>query len=102
MYKDWVQSDYRVHLSGEIENNNDCQTQWIILVVITARRYNTPSGRVRCRFVYTLTTELTGFRQRRWSAERFILFQTLMLQSALHVTSFGKIRWRIDCRLDAW
>ena len=41
-------------------------------------------------------------RDRRWNLERFIVFQTVILQRARHVTASQAIRRRIEKRLDAW
>ena len=43
-----------------------------------------------------------GGWERSWDAERFILFQIVILQRACHVTEFQVIRCRIRKRLDAW
>ena len=60
-----------------------------------------PSGRVRCLFVHALDVELTGVQQRRWNAERFIVFQTVILQRVWHITKSCNIRRQIDRRLNA-
>ena len=39
---------------------------------------------------------------RLWNSERFIIFQTVTLQRALHVKASWDIRRRIEKRLDAW
>ena len=46
--------------------------------------------------------ELRGGRDRRWNSERFIVFQTVTLQRALHVMASQYIRRRIDKSLDTW
>ena len=66
------------------------------------RRYDAPSGKVGRRFVGTLGAEMQGVRDRRWNSERFIIFQTVILQQARHVTASHAIRRRIEKRLDAW
>ena len=49
-----------------------------------------------------LAEELRGIRDRRWNSERFIVFQTVTLQRARHVTA-SRDNWRrIERRLDAW
>ena len=50
----------------------------------------------------TLAEELRGIRDRRWNSERFIVFKTVTLQRARHVTASRYIRWRIERRLDEW
>ena len=54
------------------------------------------------RFVGTLWVEIQGVRDRRWNSERFIVFHTVILQQAHHVTASHAIRHRIAKRLDAW
>ena len=66
-YRDWVQSYYGEQLSGGIADNIDCQKRCRTLTVMPMRRYNAPSRRVGQRFVYALSTELTGVRQRCWN-----------------------------------
>ena len=66
------------------------------------RRYDALSGKFGRRFVGTLGEELKEVRDRRWNSERFIIFQTVMLQHALHVTASQSIRLRIEKRLDTW
>ena len=45
---------------------------------------------------------LKEVRDRLWNSERFIIFQTVILQQAQHVTASQAIRWRVGKRLDAW
>ena len=58
VYGDWVHSNYGDHLSGGIADDKDWHTRWITLAVMFVRHYNTPSRRVRCRFVHMLAAEL--------------------------------------------
>ena len=69
---------------------------------MTSRLYDAPSERVGRRFVRTLGSELKGVRDRLWNSERFIFFQTVILQRAQHVTAFQAISQHIENRLDAW
>ena len=66
------------------------------LVVMPARRYGVPSGRVGCRIAHALAAKLTGVWQRRWNVEKFIVFKTVILQRTRHVTKSCKIRRRMD------
>ena len=66
------------------------------------RRYDVPSGKVGRRFVRMLGAKMQRVRDRRWNSERFIVFQTVILQQARHVTASHAIRGRIEKRLDAW
>ena len=67
-----------------------------------SRRYEAPYGKVGRRYVNALVRELRGVCDRRWNSERFIVFQTVTLQRARHVTASRDIRRRIEKRLDAW
>ena len=71
-------------------------------MIMPSRRYNAPSRKVRRRIVVSLVEDLCGVRERRWNFERFIVFQTVILQRACHVTASQEIRWRIENILDSW
>ena len=45
--------------------------------------------------------ELKGVRDRLWNSELFIVFQTMILQRACHVTTSQAIRQRIEKILGA-
>ena len=47
-----------------------------------------------------MVRELRGVLNRRWNSERFVVFQTVALQRARHVTAYRNIRRRIEKRLD--
>ena len=49
-----------------------------------------------------MNANLGGVRDRRCNSERFIIFQTVILQQACHVTASHMIQRRINKRLDAW
>ena len=49
-----------------------------------------------------LVEELHRVRNRQWNSGRFIVFQTVILQQARHITAYQEIRQRIEKRLDAW
>ena len=45
---------------------------------------------------------MQGVQDRRWNSDWFIVFQTMILQQARHVTASHAIRCHITKRLDAW
>ena len=102
VYRDWMHSNDGAHTSGGIQDKKEWQTRWKPLAVMTTRRYDAPSRRVKHRFVHALTMDLTGVLERRWNAERFIVFQTVIIQRARNNNILCKIRQQIDQRLDAW
>ena len=108
MYGDWVYSKYGEHLIGWMANYNYWQVQCIILVVMPMHRYDALSRRVGRRFVHMLTAERTGVRQRqqrqqrRCNAERFIVFQTVILQRSRNMTSSRATLRKIDSHLNSW
>ena len=102
VYGDWVHSNNGANFSGGFVESNEWQKRWQTLAVIPIRSYNAPSRRVRWRFMYALAAELMEVWQCRCNAERLIIFQTVILQRAQHVTSSGAIKQRIDRHLDAW
>ena len=59
-------------------------------------------NKVSRRFVGMLGAKLQGVWDWRWNSERFIVFQTVILQRARHVTASHAIRRQIEKRLDAW
>ena len=87
IYRDWVHSNPDTHLDGGVRDDLTWQVWWRDLAVMPLRHYDAPSGRVRRKFVRMLGEELKGVRDRRWNLERFILFQTVILQQAFHVTA---------------
>ena len=84
-----------------IQYNKAWQACWKTLGIMTTRRYDAPSGRFGCHLVHALAAELPGVRQRRWYAERFIVFQTATLQRAQHINKPCEIRKCIYQMLDA-
>ena len=48
-----------------------------------------------------LGAEVLGVRYRRWNSERFIVFQTVILKRARHVTASHAIRLWIEKSLEA-
>ena len=101
VYGDWVHANPVTHLDGGARDKSVWQTWWRDLAVMPSRRYDAPSGKVGRRFVRTLREEMKGVRDRRWNSEWFIIFQTVILQRACHVTASQAIRRRIEKRLDA-
>ena len=67
-----------------------------------SRRYDLLSGKVGRRFVGMLSAKMQGVQDRRCDLERFIVFQTVILQRARRVTASHAIRRRIEKMLDAW
>ena len=102
VYGDWVHANPGTHLDSGVKDNSAWQACWSDLAVMPSRRYGAPSGKVGQRFLGTLWVEMQGVRDRRWNLERFIFFQTVILQRARHVTASQAIRRRIEKRLDAW
>ena len=90
------------HLHGGITDNIVWQGWWRDLAVMPSHCYDAPSGKVGLQFVGDLKSELCGVRGRRWNSERFIVFQTVILQRDFHVTASHTIRRCIKKRLDAW
>ena len=87
VYGDWVHANPGTYLDRGVRDNSECQVWWHDLAVMPSRRYDAPSGKFGCRFVGTLGEELKGVRDRRWNLEQFIVFQTVILQQACHITA---------------
>ena len=58
---------------------------------MTSRCYDAPIGKVGQRFVVALAEELNRVQDIQWNLEWFIVFQTLILQPARHVTAYQEI-----------
>ena len=82
VYGDWVHANPGTHLDGGICDESAWQARWRDLAVMPSRRYDAPSGRVGQRFVGALGDELKGVRDRLWNSDRFIVFETVILQRA--------------------
>ena len=102
VYRDWSHANPGTHLDDGIGNDTAWKSWWRDLAVMPSRRYDAPSRKVGRRFVDTLRGELHGVRERQSNLERFIVFQTMILQQAQHVTASQAIRRRIENRLDVW
>ena len=87
VYGDWVHANPGTHLDKGVHNNLVWKAWWRDLAVMPSRRYDVPSGRVGRRFVGMLGEELKGMWNRQWNLERLIVFQTVILQRACHVTA---------------
>ena len=87
VYGYWVHWNPGTHLDGEIKDDGKWQRRWRDLAVMPSRRYKAPCGKVGRRYVNALVKGLRGVCDRWWNSERFIVFQTVMLQRARHVTA---------------
>ena len=86
-YGDWVHGNPGTHLDIRVADNGAWQEWWRDLAVMPSRQYESPIRKVGRRFVNALVGELRGVRDGRWNSERFIIFQTVTLQRARHVTA---------------
>ena len=101
VYRDWFHANPGTHLDRGVRNDSAWQAWWRNLTFMPLRRYDAPSGKFGRRFVGTLVEELKGVRDRQWNSERFIVFQTVILQQSYHVTASQAIHRRIENCLDA-
>ena len=96
VYGDWVHGNSGTHLDGRIKDDRKWQGWWRDLTVMPSWSYEAPCGKVGRRYMNALVKELGGVRDRQWNSERFIVFQTVTLQRAHHVTASRDIRCRIQ------
>jgi hypothetical protein len=89
-------------LDGGIADDELWQNYWRRLIVYHSLTYDAPTGAVGRRFADMLAVILEGISSRKRNAERFIVFQMLILQRSRVVTSAKDIKKRIDSRLDDW
>ena len=91
-----------MHLDGGITDDTVWQTYWRCLIVYTPKAYDVLRGAVGRHFLLTLIDLLDGVRLRKWNAERFIVFQLVILQRTRAVNRAKDIKHRLSWRLDAW
>jgi hypothetical protein len=101
-YGDHVHQNPGKHLNGGIADDPVWQDYWRRLVVFRSTNYDVPKGKVGKRFLTLLTGELNGIRKRQWNAERFLIFQNVILQRERTVKRSRDIRQRLSRRMDAW
>ena len=81
VYQDWVHQNPGDHLDGGLSEYSKWQAKWEKLIFMTNQRYDAPCGKVGKRFVVILSVELDRVRDRRWNAERAIVFNPLSYNS---------------------
>jgi hypothetical protein len=80
------------HLDGGIEDELPWQDCWQRLIVYPSFTYDAPSGAVGCHFIEKLAELLDGVRARKMNAERFIVFQIVIMQRSRDVKQAKDIR----------
>ena len=86
------------HLSEGIVDDATQKARWrdLLLMILI------PGDKVGRQLVQTLSVELRRVWERRWNAERLILFQTVIPQRARHVSGVQAIGQHIRERLETW
>ena len=87
-------------MDGVIAEDSKWQERWEKLVCMPNQRYNAPSRKVGKTFIGILSVELEGVCDKKWNAERVIVFKSVILKRAQGVNNSAKIRKRILFRLD--
>ena len=64
VYGDWIHANPGTHLDGGVRDDSAWKAWWRDLAVMPSRRFDTPSGRFRRKFVRTLGKELKGVLDR--------------------------------------
>ena len=70
--------------------------------MIPVRRYDAPGVKVGRRFMRMLIAELQVFFKQKYNVGHFIIFHTVILKRARHVSGAQATRQRIGKRLDTW
>ena len=102
VYGDHVYQNDGSHLDGGIADDAVWQERWKKVVGLPPQRYNVPNGKVGVLFVKEVAVEMQGIVDRRWNAERFIVFQSVILQRSGEVKKAKDIRRRIEMRMKEW
>ena len=102
VYGDYVRQNDGTTQDGGVTEDVDWQERWRKVVGLPPQRYNVPNGKIGGLFVKTVAEELQGVTERRWNSERFIVFQSVILQRSREVKKAKDIRRRIEGRLRDW
>ena len=95
VYGDYVRQNDGTTQDGGVTEDVDWQERWRKVVGLPPQRYNVPNGKIGGLFVKTVAEELQGVTERRWNSERFIVFQSVILQRSREVKKAKDIRRRI-------
>ena len=85
VYGDHVHQNPGTHLRGDIPDDEMWQDYWRRLIVFPSQTYDAPKGPVGRRYVEMLADMLLGIKARKLNAEKFIVFQIVVLQRSREV-----------------
>jgi hypothetical protein len=85
VYGDHVHQNPGTHLRGDIPGDKMWQDYWRRIIAFPSQTYDAPSGAVGRRLIEMLADMLAGIQARKMSAERFIVFQIVVLQRSREV-----------------
>jgi hypothetical protein len=102
VYEDYVNLNPRTHLRRDIPYNEMWQDYWWWVIVLPSQTYDAPSGAVGRHFNEMLTDLLVGIKAQKWNAERFIVFQIIILQRSQEVKKAKDVRRQLTWRMEAW
>ena len=88
------------HFDGGIAEDSKWQARWEKLVWMTAQRYGASSGNVRKRLFGILSVELDGDCTSKWSAERVVVFRSVILKRSQDIDYPAQFRKGILFLLD--
>jgi hypothetical protein len=78
------------------------QDYWRRLIVFPSQTFDAPSGAIGRRFIEILADMLPGIQARKMNADRFNVFQIVVLQRSREVKKAKDVRKRLTWRMDAW
>lgn len=102
VYGDTVHRNGGQHLHGGIRDDVDWQDLHEAVVGYDHLMYEPPMCRVGARFVSLLAKEWKGVRERRWNAERPLIFPAAILCKSPSITKAQDIKPRLMKRMDLW
>ena len=88
---DYPHQNDGTHLDGGVRDDKVWQQRWRLVVAEQMALYRVPSGAVGRRFVQRMAEEWKGVRDRKWNAERPLLFAAVVLQRKLGVRGAKEI-----------
>jgi hypothetical protein len=96
VYGDHVHQNPGTHLRGDIPDDERWQDYWRRLIVFPSQTYDAPSGAVGRRLIEMLADMLAGIQAQKMNAERFIVFQIVVLQRSREVKKAKDVRKRLS------
>jgi hypothetical protein len=101
VHRDHVHQNSGRHLKDGVSDDDMWHDCWQRLTVFPSRMCDVPSAAVGKRFLDMLADILEGPVDRKWNAERFVVFQFVTLERSRDAKQAKGIRKQMSRRMDA-